>query len=185
MKFPRNLNIKARLSIALGLSAFAHLVIIFLAQPHTTADNGPHKILSVFLLQKPAVQNTPESTPAIVQAAPPPENKKIKEIKEIENFSADKYFSAAQLSQPPVLLDAAAHPLPAWPRQLPNEVVFRLWIDKQGQVQRVQAMTEDLPPAFVKAMRRYYLGAAFTAGSRPDGAVNAMIDITLAVTLSE
>lgn len=106
---------------------------------------------------------------------------KHKENKQLDN----NYFSAGQLSQAPELRDPSQHPLPPWPSQLQGEMVFRLWIDKRGRVQQVQAMTGDLPPAFVKTMRRYYLGLEFTAGYRPGGSVNSMIDITLLATRSE
>lgn len=185
MKSLPNLNTNTRLAIALGLSAFVHLTIIFIAyhwHADTRAPTNQARPLSVSLTAAPVTLNVVQPEPP---ATTPDKVEKHKEINEIDYSIDDTYFGADQLSQAPELLNSARHPLPAWPREVQGEVVFRLWIDKQGQVKRVQAMTEDLPPAFIKAMQHYYLGVKYAPGYRPGGQVNSMIDITLAVTLSE
>lgn len=54
-----------------------------------------------------------------------------------------------------------------------------------GRVNQIQPVTEGLSPSFIKAMRRYYLSMQYSAGYRPGGPVNSMIDITLNDTLAQ
>lgn len=179
----------ARLAIILGLSALVHLAILFAWQGVKTATNPTmNRTLSVSLnrtLPAPA-KSSPRTEPRIVKSdvSTVAENKST-EVEVPKNETNDQYFSIGQLAQPPEMLNPAFHPLPNWPRQLHDEVIFRLWIDKNGRVNQVQTVTEGLPPSFIKAMRHYYLSMEYSAGYRPGGPVNSMIDITLSDTLAQ
>jgi len=179
----------ARLAIILGLSALVHLAILFVWQEVKTATNPTiNRTLSVSLtrtLPAPA-KSSPQTEPRIVKSdvSSVSENEST-EVKIPQNEADDQYFSIGQLAHPPEMLNPAFHPLPNWPRQLHGEVIFRLWIDKNGRVNQIQPVTEGLSPSFIKAMRRYYLSMEYSAGYRPGGPVNSMIDITLNDTLAQ
>lgn len=183
-------NEPTRIAVAIGFSACLHLLIIFALHSHPvdnkTADTN--RTLTVSLAQIPSVPRPPQAeTKPSPQDTPNSTNNDAieKNTKETGEDADDTYFSQGQLSLAPGMLNPALHPLPAWPSKLQGEVVFRLWIDKRGHVRRVQAMTENLTPAFIKNMHRYYLGTKFSAGLRLDEPVNSIIDITLIATQSE
>lgn len=90
----------------------------------------------------------------------------------------DAYLSRSELTVPPVALEGADVPYPAFDGD-EGHYVGRLWlfIDEAGVVQRVEVDQGELPPPLEAAVRQTFLAARFEPGQLNGRAVRSRIRI--------
>jgi outer membrane biosynthesis protein TonB len=191
-----------RLAILLGISLLIHLVIIYgvpwapasvghSAQPAYASD-APHR-LSVMLATASSAKLNPaqpevahESVMSEIASAEPNAPADSRPFQTNAAFSMalqTRYFNVADLDQHPAIINE----IPDNPTELleypqGGEIVLRLWINETGQVDKVDAVSSTLPPAFIASAQNAFLHAAFIPGRKQGAAVATLMDIAVSYT---
>lgn len=195
MEFLQKLDGSARLAIILCLSLLVHLAIIYgVPWSPVGGKNASHSVKMQDGRHRLTVMLTP--TVAAPQAI---EKHDVMEVTDVDantktagdnRLSAtntivstaldSRYFTPAELDQHP----AIARDIPDNPPELlehsqGGEIVLRLWINKTGNVVRVDTVSSNLPPVFVDSARAGFLQAVFLPGRKNGNAVATVMDIVV------
>jgi hypothetical protein len=188
-----------RLAILLGISLLIHLVIIYgvpwapaggnHSARSVNASDVPHR-LSVMLATastakltsaQPEVAHEP-AMPEVVGAETnaPSDSSKSATDTAFSTALQTRYFNVADLDQHPAIINE----IPDNPPELleypqGGEIVLRLWINETGQVDKVETVSSNLPPAFIASAQNTFLHAVFTPGRKQGAAVATLMDIAV------
>lgn len=197
MEFLLKLNGYTRLAIILCLSLLIHLAIIYGVPWSPVGEKNSSRSAK---MQHGQHRLTVTLTPTPYATAPQAiEKTDVMEVADVDtetNTAGDsglsttntlvstaldsRYFTLAELDQHPAIArDISDNPAELLEYSQGGEIVLRLWIDKTGDVVRVDTVSSNLPPVFVDSARAGFLQAVFQPGRKNGYAVATVMDIVV------